>query len=423
MNSLQSVVFKAGSFQNAYGCSINSNPVLASVVYEGNNFNGESSSRRLDDSVSGLTVVNCALVRELILPGTSFTRITVMTLVELPSLTNVVVSDSALPEVKMIQLVGVEKVERVVLGAGSLNGCEEVKMERVATTVVDITTVIEVRNGCLQSLQTIVVVHTVNERELAADLKEKLGRDDIEIVESGPTTMVPTVVPSTEAPTTEAPTEAPTTLPPTTIPPTTLPPTTIPPTTLHPTTIPPTPVPPTTLPPTTLPPTTIPPTTLPPITLPPTTQPPTTLPPTTLPPTTLPPTTLPPTTLPPTTLPPITLPPTTQPPTEPPTEPPTTPPPTLPPPTSYTECWSSSPVSSYITQLEIDEFKCNSANVTVLDLSKYPKLKSVMIGKDSFWYADKLRMVGMNALESVIIGENCFESASLEMKSTLIHVK
>ena len=73
--------------------------------------------------------------------------------------------------------------------------------------------------------------------------------------------------------------------------------------------------------------------------------------------------------------------------------------------------------------MEIDEFKCNSANVTVLDLSKYPKLKSVMIGKDSFWYADKLRMVGMNALESVIIGENCFESASLEMKSTLIHVK
>ena len=86
MNSLQSVVFKAGSFQNAYGCSINSNPVLASVVYEGNNFNGESSRRRLDDSVSGLTVVNCALVQELILPGTSFTRITVMTLVELPVL-------------------------------------------------------------------------------------------------------------------------------------------------------------------------------------------------------------------------------------------------------------------------------------------------------------------------------------------------
>ena len=73
--------------------------------------------------------------------------------------------------------------------------------------------------------------------------------------------------------------------------------------------------------------------------------------------------------------------------------------------------------------MEIDEFKCNSANVTVLDLSKYPKLKSVEIGKDSFWYADKLRMVGMNELESVIIGQSCFESASLEMKSALLHIK
>lgn len=73
--------------------------------------------------------------------------------------------------------------------------------------------------------------------------------------------------------------------------------------------------------------------------------------------------------------------------------------------------------------MEIDEFKCNSANVTVLDLSKYPKLKSIEIGKDSFMYADKLRMVGMNELESVFIRGSCFESASLEMKSTLIHVK
>ena len=60
---------------------------------------------------------------------------------------------------------------------------------------------------------------------------------------------------------------------------------------------------------------------------------------------------------------------------------------------------------------------------SVLDLSKYPKLKSVLIGSSSFMYANKLRMVGMNALESVIIGQKCFWYGSLEMESTLLHVK
>ena len=280
MNYLVSVVFKAGAFQNAYDCNIHHNPVLESVVYEGNNFNGESSSRRLDDSVSGLTVVSCSLVQEIIIPGTSFTRITVMTLVELPSLTSLVVSDGALPEVKIIQLVRVEKVERIVFGAGSLSGCEEVKMERVATTVVDITTVIEVKDGCLKSLQTISVSQVVQDRLLGEDLKDKLDKGDVDVVETIPTTMVPTVAPSTEAPT-QPPTEAPTTQPPTTLPPTPIPPTEVP-TTVPPTTLPPTEAP-ATLPPTTLPPTTQPPTTQPPTTQSPT-QPPTTLPPT-IPPT------------------------------------------------------------------------------------------------------------------------------------------
>ena len=71
----------------------------------------------------------------------------------------------------------------------------------------------------------------------------------------------------------------------------------------------------------------------------------------------------------------------------------------------------------------IGELQCNSVIMTVLDLSKYPKLKSVEIGKDSFMYADKLRMVGMNELECVFIRGSCFESASLEMKSALIHIK
>ena len=46
--------------------------------------------------------------------------------------------------------------------------------------------------------------------------------------------------------------------------------------------------------------------------------------------------------------------------------------------------------------------------MTVLDLSKYPKLKSVTIGDNSFMYTNEVIISGLNELESVVIGENSF---------------
>ena len=46
--------------------------------------------------------------------------------------------------------------------------------------------------------------------------------------------------------------------------------------------------------------------------------------------------------------------------------------------------------------------------MTVLDLSKYPKLKSVTIGDESFMYVNEVIITGLNELESVVIGENSF---------------
>ena len=111
------------------------------------------------------------------------------------------------------------------------------------------------------------------------------------------------------------------------------------------------------------------------------------------------PTTLPPTTQLPTTQPPTTLPPTTLPPTETPT--------TLPPPAFY-ECWSEELVSNNITSIVIDSNRCNDESVTVLDLSKYPKLKSVTIGDESFMYVNEVIITGLNELESVEIGMSSF---------------
>ena len=87
---------------------------------------------------------------------------------------------------------------------------------------------------------------------------------------------------------------------------------------------------------------------------------------------------------------------------------PTEAPATLPPPTSYDECWSEEPVSNYITELVIGSNTCNANTVTALDLTKYPLLKSVTIGDESFMYVNEVSIIGLRELESVQIGENCF---------------
>ena len=65
-------------------------------------------------------------------------------------------------------------------------------------------------------------------------------------------------------------------------------------------------------------------------------------------------------------------------------------------------------MSNYRTSIVIDSNKCNEESVTVLDLSKYPKLKSVTIGDNCFMYTNEVIITGLNELKSVVIGENSF---------------
>ena len=78
--------------------------------------------------------------------------------------------------------------------------------------------------------------------------------------------------------------------------------------------------------------------------------------------------------------------------------------PTQPPRSEYDECWSSNPVKSTITQLTIAQGKCNSVRDT-LDLSRYPHLKSLTIGNNSFQNLKSLIVSGLKELTSVVIGE------------------
>ena len=51
---------------------------------------------------------------------------------------------------------------------------------------------------------------------------------------------------------------------------------------------------------------------------------------------------------------------------------------------------------------------CNSESITELDLSKYPLLRNVTIGDESFTYVSVFDLTGLSELESVEIGMNSF---------------
>ena len=65
-------------------------------------------------------------------------------------------------------------------------------------------------------------------------------------------------------------------------------------------------------------------------------------------------------------------------------------------------------VWSDVESLFILSNTCNEESVIELDLSKYPKLKSVTIGDECFMYVDEVKLIGLSELESVEIGMNSF---------------
>ena len=79
----------------------------------------------------------------------------------------------------------------------------------------------------------------------------------------------------------------------------------------------------------------------------------------------------------------------------------------------YKECWSDEMVWSDVESLSILSNTCNEESVIELDLSKYPKLKSVTIGDECFMYVDEVKLIGLSELESVEIGMNSFTKNSV----------
>ncbi|KAM7454400.1 hypothetical protein BLSTO_04843 [Blastocystis sp. subtype 1] len=71
------------------------------------------------------------------------------------------------------------------------------------------------------------------------------------------------------------------------------------------------------------------------------------------------------------------------------------------------KCVGSS-ITKVMTELVVPSNGCNSKKMKMLDLRAFPQLKSIEIGDDCFMYVNKVKLIGLDQLESVVIGMNCF---------------
>ena len=71
------------------------------------------------------------------------------------------------------------------------------------------------------------------------------------------------------------------------------------------------------------------------------------------------------------------------------------------------KCVGSS-ITKDMTELVVPSNRCNSEEIKVLDFRAFPQLKSIVIGDECFMYVNEVKLMGMDRLERVVIGENSF---------------
>ena len=65
-------------------------------------------------------------------------------------------------------------------------------------------------------------------------------------------------------------------------------------------------------------------------------------------------------------------------------------------------------LSKTVTEITIPSNSLNDASLTVLDLSRFRRLKKLVIGDECFMYVNETRLTGLYYLESMVIGMNSF---------------
>ena len=65
-------------------------------------------------------------------------------------------------------------------------------------------------------------------------------------------------------------------------------------------------------------------------------------------------------------------------------------------------------LNTTVTELTVPSNSMNDASLSVLDLNRFRRLKRIVIGYECFMYVDEVKMIGLKALKSVVIGINSF---------------
>ena len=76
-----------------------------------------------------------------------------------------------------------------------------------------------------------------------------------------------------------------------------------------------------------------------------------------------------------------------------------------------------------IEALIVDNDACNDQGYSVLDLSSFPNLKVFEVGNYSFLYVDEVKLIGLNRLERVVIGNHCFRKSSQKNPNRHFYLK
>ena len=71
------------------------------------------------------------------------------------------------------------------------------------------------------------------------------------------------------------------------------------------------------------------------------------------------------------------------------------------------KCVGSS-ITKDMTELVIRSNRCNDWIIKTMDLSEFTQLKSIVIGNECFKYVNKVKLIGLDQLERVVIGKNSF---------------
>ena len=64
--------------------------------------------------------------------------------------------------------------------------------------------------------------------------------------------------------------------------------------------------------------------------------------------------------------------------------------------------------SCYIGVIVVASNCCNDSELSVLDLSRFVNLRELKVGDECFENVNEVKLIGLNQLESVVIGEFCF---------------